>query len=925
MKKFKYQQKYISKLVEASEEYLLEDYYSTIIFQAPTGSGKTYMLSEAMTRIVKKFEGKKEFSFIWVSVNRLHEQSKSNLERYFQDERLLECIEIYDIQNNQLQDKEVLFINWDKLIKKDNLFMRDNERDYNLTSVVENTKEDFKEIILIIDESHRTAHASKAKEVRELISPKLTIEVTATPKDIPSDRHIKVRLSEVIEAGMIKSEIQINPEVTKAKTNKDLLKIALKKRAALKKYYEDLGSDIHPLLLIQVPNRKVTDVEPPEDYMISLLHELGLTTENGKLAIKLSEKDKQVNLELIEKHNNEVEALIFKESIAVGWDCPRAAILFLQREWNIERYEFNIQTLGRIMRMPEQKHYDEKPELNIGYVYSASNNFFIVDELAKDYATSVFMNRDNEKYVNLSLISEFIRRKREVTRLSREFKKCLLDAADELQIKDKIIIGKVQFKKDVGSNGTVLNIDEEQSIQFSNSVSIIKDRIEVEKAYYDFCGMMSAPFAKARSSQIIKSSIRTLFKKYWGEENEDVIGQYVLNSQNNPVFQEIILKAKELYRQLPVRKDKVILSEKWQIPKTINIHSDNEIQADIAKSIMQPFYLKKNINGKIDLSDPECKFIKLLEKTDNDVLFWYKNGDRESRFLGIAYKKDQGFYGFYPDYLIKTKQETIIVEIKSDKDFKHDNLLKLNAGRDYLKRYADKFIEPVRFYIISPNDFSLFFQKLKDLTLSKFSSSYENNLLRYSKSNQVIIKSKIDKSDKDAELLEVYEELDKTLNELDDTQLRNELLQIELGQAKENIKTLSIYVPKIDDEKIISIIKPFNIVIIGKTIQENTIRLELQRYFEKYGLLVTDWSVDFINNQKLYSTNIFRTLRTGQSKYNLIITGQIFHHSSKENKSANILTELKNEKYIPHIVGCNPKNLLSVKNIIASLQKYFAE
>ena len=58
-------------------------------------------------------------------------------------------------------------------------------------------------------------------------------------------------------------------------------------------------------------------------------------------------------------------------------------------------------------------------------------------------------------------------------------------------------------------------------------------------------------------------------------------------------------------------------------------------------------------------------------------------------------------------------------------------------------------------------------------------------------------------------------------------------------------------------------------------------------------------------------TNILRSLQKGQSKYSLIVTGQIFHHSGKGNTKANIISELKNEKYVPHIIGSNPKDLLT--------------
>lgn len=46
---------------------------------------------------------------------------------------------------------------------------------------------------------------------------------------------------------------------------------------------------------------------------------------------------------------------MFKQAIATGWDCPRAKILVKLREGGTER--FNIQTVGRIRRMPLREYY----------------------------------------------------------------------------------------------------------------------------------------------------------------------------------------------------------------------------------------------------------------------------------------------------------------------------------------------------------------------------------------------------------------------------------------------------------------------------------------------------------------------------------------------------------------------------------------
>ena len=65
-------------------------------------------------------------------------------------------------------------------------------------------------------------------------------------------------------------------------------------------------------------------------------------------------------------------------------------------------------------------------------------------------------------------------------------------------------------------------------------------------------------------------------------------------------------------------------------------------------------------------------------------------------------------------------------------------------------------------------------------------------------------------------------------------------------------------------------------------------------------------------------------MQKGQSKYSLIVTGQIFHHSGKGNEKANIIAELSNEKYIPHIIGGSPKDLLTPDGLIEVIHKYLS-
>lgn len=934
MKTVEYQVKHIIKIVNNSIEFLNDKFreQSTIILKAPTGSGKTYMISQALSKIVKEQGTKNSYSFMWLSVNSLHEQSRESLTRYLEEERLLDCVTINDLQNNVIEENDIVFINWDSLIKENNVFRMDNEKDWNLQSVISNTKEEGREIILIIDESHRTAKAEKALEVIKEIGPKLTIEMTATPSHI-SGFQIDIPLAEVIAEGMIKNEIQINPNCKTIKENKDLLSIALNKRKELHKAFKELGKDINPLLLIQIPNKKQTDSTNPEDYIVGLLSDMGITEQNGKLAIRLSGVNIKELDDKVKPNNSDIDVLIFKEAIALGWDCPRASILFLQREWKQERYSFNIQTLGRIMRMPEQEHYISNPELNIGYVYSASDNFEIVQELASDYVSELLMERDEDlNSKHLKLVSEFIRRKRELTRLSGDFKNCLLECSKELNIKENINVDVKNISKELGINGTIKEIDknEKQETYFANSISIKKDIKEISDSYNNFCNEMTNPYSKARSSNIIKTSIRSWFKETHGIGDEDQVSLIVMHKNNNSYFKRLLEEAKEKYKNLPTKEEEVIINDKWEIPKTISIYSNYQPINSSKKSIIKQsedklLFAKVNKNNKIEFSKPEMNFIEQLDKTDDDILWWFKNGVSESKYFGIAYKKsDNHYYGFYPDFIVKSKKETLIIEIKDDKDFKPENALKLQAGRNYISRVKNN--EIVRFYMLSPLDYDIFFNHLKNQELDNFKSIFEEKLLRYNQSQKKILENKSDQTDKEKEYLDLLSELDKTINELEDEKLKNELLKMELSEAQENIDTLSETLTYIKPEKIkienYKVPTPFNICILGEVSNEELIYNDLNKYFLKIGVKTTDWSIDFFNNTKLQNSNILRSLHIGQSKYNLIVTGQIFHHSGKGNTKANIISELKNEKYIPHIIGSNPKDLLTPSEIVSKINEY---
>ena len=115
---------------------------------------------------------------------------------------------------------------------------------------------------------------------------------------------------------------------------------------------------------------------------------------------------------------------------------------------------------------------------------------------------------------------------------------------------------------------------------------------------------------------------------------------------------------------------------------------------------------------------------------------------------------------------------------------------------------------------------------------------------------------------------------------------------------------------------------PFNICVLGEVADKDLARKKLQGFFSKHGLKATDWEIEFISSRKLKNWDVLKKLKKGQSKFNLLVTGQIHHHSGKGSESANLLAELKKAKYVDCIVGSSPKDILTVDGLVEKLEKY---
>jgi hypothetical protein len=115
--------------------------------------------------------------------------------------------------------------------------------------------------------------------------------------------------------------------------------------------------------------------------------------------------------------------------------------------------------------------------------------------------------------------------------------------------------------------------------------------------------------------------------------------------------------------------------------------------------------------------------------------------------------------------------------------------------------------------------------------------------------------------------------------------------------------------------------KPFNICVLGEVTDEAQIRVELAKYFQKRGVSELEWNIEFYNNKRIEQGTL-SSLKSGQSRFNLIITGQIYHHSLRGAKIANIFSELDKGNCVDHVQGSDPQKKLTVDITIETVHKY---
>lgn len=638
-----------------------------IILKSPTGSGKTIILTYFMHQYIQSFP---KTVFVWLTPGKgnLEEQSKAKMDKYIHasQTKLLS-----DVMTAGFEENDSCFINWEKLTKKGNNALKDSERT-NFLEHIQHALNDGIRFVIIVDESHQN-NTIKADEIIQYFHTDKIIRCSATPKGIAKAEIIDIPEEEVIAAGLIKKMLVINQDFPQTIETEDqtafLLERALQKQRELRAAFLQNDTDINPLIVIQIPNKS----ESLQDGVERYLETQGLTYENGQLAVWLS--DQHENLEGIDEPNAATSAVIIKQAVATGWDCPRAHILVKLRDNMDETFE--IQTIGRIRRMPEAKHYGSDL-LDSCYLYTLDEKFTAGVKMALDKgalnACTLFLKNE---YKDITLTSE----QRTMVTSTRNPQKAL-----------QAIVAYAQKELGIGTDKTE-NRTRLQTAGYELSENIVKHTLSGETATLDFAAADMNAIAVTEKLNThthgrdyhqkvgkigleigmeysyMNTIIRKLFDKNFKYSRKILalepreVYAFVINNADRLRHLVREAMAYELAQmQFEIQQKSYY---EFRIPQSCLFTYNGEAKTQL---VMKKNVYQNYLSSAAPRSMPEVKFEKFCERSDS-VEWWYKNGDKGNEYFSIVYTDNSNRQKlFYPDYIISVNGELWIIETKGGFD-----------------------------------------------------------------------------------------------------------------------------------------------------------------------------------------------------------------------------------------------------------------
>lgn len=667
-----------------------------ILIQAPTGSGKTVILLEYIDRFLLE---NKNYCFIWLTPGSgdLEEQSMKKMKDMLKN-RSAKTLE--DILTEGFEKQDTAFINWENVTKKGNTALKELEKS-NLYDRIEQAKLDGINFIVIVDEEHRNK-TEKAESITHLFNPAHIVRVSATTKRNDEAYNIKIEEKDVINSGLIAKSLYINQGIENDILLDDeiefLLKLAINKRREIRSACTQNGVDYNPLVIIQLPSMSEDLIIKIEEY----LKKEGFTYENGLLAIWLA--DRKENIQNISNNNAEQCFLIMKQAISTGWDCPRAKVLVKIRE-NMHE-DFEIQTIGRIRRMPEARHYgneildncylytfdDEYTETvrhELGRSAANTKSLFVKDEYRKFKLYKETKNTDADNFAPREAffaIYEYLCKAYDLQDENTEINQKKLEDSGynfNQNITNDVVQGSaVELSKK--------NLLKTEKIRIQNTVDTYRNGIDLKHSINVIASKIGMQYQYLSPILQRLFLVNATFPQKVLNLNKKEFYAFIINNEKKLSYDilDAVIQKREQKVKLQTEFKKV---QEFNFPERITVKY-NKKDSSLSEMVKNVYYGYPSTTLK---SASEEKFEKYCEES-NKIKFWYKNGESSSEYFSVVYlDKMNKAWTFYPDYIVgDTKGNIWIIETKGGEDvYGNSKNIDIKVENKYqaLKAYAQRY------------------------------------------------------------------------------------------------------------------------------------------------------------------------------------------------------------------------------------------
>lgn len=681
--------------------------HEEMILSAPTGSGKTVLVCKFIDDYLDE---NPNTVFLWLcpGAGGLQKQSE---ESFAETTSGIPYGDVYSFITEPNPRGHVFFINWDKINKKSNVVLREGEHK-DLMSKVLFCHNSGIDIFMLIDEEHK--YRDTANEYVANIQPVHVLRISATP--ISHGDHVEtIKDDEVIAEGLIATGIAINEGVSLAiqeNNNLDddirLLHLADNKRKEIQAEYDRLELRIRPLVLVQFPNGSEEWIKRVKEA----LADMGYPESSGMVASWFS-GDHPDKPEEIKKLDGHYAFLLFKQAIATGWDCPRAKILVKLREGGTER--FNIQTVGRIRRMPLREHYDIDLIDNC-YLYTLDSEF--TEGLTSGLSDSFYTYQYRRKATTQNIIlpkeslngsDRFAVNPEAVVKVVREtmLKECDLDKNGRLdkhemavgkgyvfgtKLKTTAIEGVARTTHDMMKLNTIFGGEHE--INNHDDGFIIRDaKRRIARAIGIDENISNNALRILFGPEDMQMSLLSQEEMDFEHENKLLSNMtlreynaFLINNRDKLV--EVFSGISET--EIGDIKETDVLVSNWGIPsyQYYKHHKKMPATAIMGKNVFDNY--GNNILIAPNRTVTEVEFERWCEHYDT-VKHIYKNGDKGDEYFSIIYRKAFRRSNFYPDYIIQLMNGNIwIIEAKGG--------MTADGSSNNIDGYAEKKFNALKAY-----------------------------------------------------------------------------------------------------------------------------------------------------------------------------------------------------------------------------------